>query len=343
MNCLFDNGPINTPPAVQIAGLDQPLHRGETATFTATVNDSDQGADTLDIAWFMATDCETALAGAPVNCTSQRKDQCSYKPSDLGWICVAVRVTDRYGASATASRSFAIENRPPTAVIERTSPASTAATLPLSSALTFSAAKSTDLDPGETDTLTFTWVVTQPDGSSLSVNTCPAPDAPKLCSFTATMSGSYTVRLTAVDANQKASVPVSLSVTIDQDQPPCITTTEPQTSQTIAFADQATSFKVDTVADDLDPYPGSNSSGTFTWLYRIGTTGGFDRLVIPYSTYRLDVGTDFLAPAVGGVIQIRVEYQDRKNRDLSSCKPDDLRCELVPGCAQWVTWTVSVL
>jgi hypothetical protein len=54
---------------------------------------------------------------------------------------------------------------------------------------------------------------------------------------------------------------------------------------------------------------------------------------------------DFGAGAfvIGDVLQIRVEYQDRVNRNLSSCAPNVDRCELVTGCAQWVTWTVYFL
>jgi len=50
----------------------------------------------------------------------------------------------------------------------------------------------------------------------------------------------------------------------------------------------------------------------------------------------------------GDMIQVRVEYRDRVTVDDpgargSKCKPDDLTCELRPGCFQWITWTVEFL
>jgi hypothetical protein len=336
-NCLLDTGPINMPPTVQIDEPSQSLRRGGTVTFTATIHDPDQSNDTLTVAWHVGADCDKATASAPM---CQGKDQCSYMPSDLGSVCVVVKVTDRYGATAVASRVFAVADQPPTAVIEQTSPAATAATLPLSSTLTFSALGSTDPDPGDGNTLTFAWTVTQPDGTSLSVNTCPSPQTPAICSFTSAMPGSYHVQLIATDASGMASAPASVDIVIAQDQPPCIVGFTPTALQTIGFADQDTTFAVTSVNDDVDPYPGS-TLGTFTWWYRMGTSGGFIRLSNPYSSNQLDFGPD--AFSTGDEVQVRVEYQDRINRSFSTCDQNALRCELVPGCAQWVTWTVQFL
>ena len=308
-NCLLDTGPINMPPTVQIDEPSQSLHRGGTATFTATIHDPDQSNDTLTVAWH------------------------------VGSVCVVVKVSDRYGDTAVASRVFTVEDQPPTAVIEQTSPAATAATLPLSSTFTFSALGSTDPDPGDGNTLTFAWTVTQPDGTTLSVNTCPSPQTPAICSFTSAMPGSYHVQLTATDASGMSSS-ASVDVVIAQDQPPCIVGFTPTALQTIGFADQDTTFAVTSVDDDVDPYPGS-TLGSFTWWYRMGTSGGFIRLSNPYSSNQLDFGPD--AFSTGDEVQVRVEYQDRINRSFSTCDQNAVRCELVPGCAQWVTWTVQFL
>jgi hypothetical protein len=136
------------------------------------------------------------------------------------------------------------------------------------------------------------------------------------------------------------SAPATVDVVIDQDQPPCIVGLTPESLHTIAFADQSTSFVVTSVADDVDPYPGS-TLGTFTWSYRNGTSGGFERLQILKSSNRLDFGANLFV--IGDVIQVRVKYQDRVSRSLGTCDENADRCELQPGCAQWVTWTVSFL
>jgi hypothetical protein len=313
-------------------------------TFTATIHDPDQGNDSLRVDWYVGTDgdCDKAMAGTAASCGTQRNDQCLYAPNTLGSICVAVRVTDRYGASAAASRVFTVEDRAPTAAIVQTSPAPTAAPLPLLSNLAFSAAGSDDLDPDDKKSLTYIWTVTQPDKTTLSLGTCASPDTPDMCSFTASMPGTYHVQVTVTDPSQ-ASSSASIDVLIAQDQPPCITGTTPRALQGIAFSYETKSFVVDSVADDVDPYPGS-SSGTFTWRYRIGQTGEFERWTTLANSNRLAVGPALLAQAINdiGVIQIRVEYQDSKGHSLSSCDPNADRCELIPGCAQWITWTVQV-
>jgi REJ domain len=330
------------PPTAQITTPVQALHRGDKMTFTATIHDPDQSSDSLKVDWYVGTDgdCDKAMAGTAASCGTQRNDQCLFTPNTPGSICVAVRVTDRYGASAVASRVFTVENRAPTAAIVQTSPAPTTAPLPLLSNLAFSAADSTDPDPNDTEGLTFTWTVTQPDKTTVSLGTCASPDTPDMCSFTASMPGTYHVQVTVTDPCQ-ASNSASVDVVIAQDQPPCITGTTPRSLQTLAFSDQTESFVVDSVADDVDPYPES-TSGTFTWLYRIGTTGDFQRWLMLANSNRLAVGPALLAQAVGDVIQIRVEYQDSRGHSLSSCDQDADRCELIPGCAQWVTWTVTV-
>ncbi len=446
-NCLLDTGPTNMPPTVQLNDLDQPLHYGEAVIFTANVHDPDQSTASLDIAWYAETDgnCDHATASAPICHASQPNDKCGYTPQDLGSICVVVRVTDRYGATATASRVFDVTDSPPVAVIERTSPTSTDATLPLFSKLTFSAANSSDPDPNDAltykwtvtqpdgsdlsattcpspqtpdvcsftasmpgkyhvqvkatdpqgldnsasldvsiaqdrpptaviertsplstttplplfstltfsaanstdpdvangDTLTFTWTVTQPDGTSLSSTACPSVQKPDVCSFTAANPGTYHVQVTATDSSKLSSA-ASLDVAIATDQPPCIVGFSPTTLSTIGFADQSLTFQVSNVSDDGDPYTGSGpTTGTFIWSYRTSTSGAFMRMQNLYNSNRMDFGPGSFV--IGDVVQIRVEYHDRVGRDLSSCDPNADRCELVPGCAQWVTWTVSFL
>jgi hypothetical protein len=449
-NCLLDTGPVNMPPTVQITERNQSLHRGEPVTFTANVHDPDQSTASLDIAWYVGTDsnCDHATASTPVCRASQPgNDQCGYTPQDIGSVCVVVRVTDRYRATATASRVFEVKDRPPvaaiertspvstdaklplfseltfsatrstdpdgddasyltfewtvfppdgsslsattcpspqtpaicsfkasspgkyhvqvtvtdayqmdnsasldvviaqdqppTAVIERTSPLSTATPLPLFSTLTFSAAKSTDPDMVNGDSLTFAWTIAKPDGTSLTAATCPSPQTPNVCSFSATNPGTYHVQVTATDSS-KLSNANSLDVAVATDQPPCIVGFSPTTLSTIGFANQSLTFQVSNVYDDGDPYTVSGpTTGTFTWSYRTSTSGAFMRTRNLYNSNRMDFGPG--AFVIGDVLQIRVEYQDRVGRNLSSCDLNADRCELVTGCAQWVTWTVYFL
>jgi hypothetical protein len=134
----------------------------------------------------------------------------------------------------------------------------------------------------------------------------------------------------------------SLDVAIAPDQPPCIAGFSPATLSTIGFANQSLTFQVSNVSDDGDPYTGSGpTTGTFIWSYRTSTNGAFMRMRNLYNSNRMDFGSGSFV--IGDVVQIRVEYHDRVGRSLSSCDPNADRCELVAGCAQWVTWTVYFL
>jgi hypothetical protein len=342
INCLLDTGPTNRLPTVQIEELNHPLYRGQETTFKATAYDPDQDTDSLAIAWYLDDNCDRAIANEQVSCLNGGGTACSYKPEKLGQLCVVAEVSDRHGGKATASRKFTVENRAPTAVIVRTVPASTSTTFPLQTSLTFSAADSSDPDPDETARLTYQWTVTQPDGKKLSANTCPSAQSPATCSFTSQDSGSYRVQLVVTDPNKADSPPATLDVVIDQDRPPCIDGVSPTTqSRTIAFVDQTNSLIVTLVNDDVDSYPGS-SPGTFTWYLRRGTSGEFARLNETFNSNRLDIGVG--AFMVGDLVQFRVEYRDRIKRDFSACtNTNSTRCELNPGCAQWVTWEVLFL
>jgi len=116
---IDDTGPINMPPTVRIDKLGQSLYRGDEVIFTATLNDSDQSNDSLNVAWYMDANenCNTAATTASQNCYSQRNDLCSYTPTVPGPLCVIVQVTDRSGARTTAKRLFTVQDQPPTAVI----------------------------------------------------------------------------------------------------------------------------------------------------------------------------------------------------------------------------------
>ena len=328
---------------MQIEELNNPLYRGQETTFKATVNDPDQGTDSLAVTWYVDSSCDTALARGQVRCLNGGGSACSYKPETLGPLCVVAEVTDRHGGTSTASGTFTVENRAPTARIVQTIPASTSTTFPLQTNLTFSATDSSDPDPGETAHLTYQWTVTQPDGKKLSVDTCPSAQSPATCSFTSQDPGTYHVRLVVTDPNKADSPPAVLDMVIDQDRPPCIEGVSPTTqSRTIAFVDQTNSLIVTLVNDDVDSYPGSSQEGTFTWFLRRGTSGEFARLNETSNSNRLDIGVG--AFMVGDLVQFRVEYQDRIKRDFSACtKTNSTRCELVSGCAQWVTWEVLFL
>lgn len=340
---VTDRPPVAKIERTSPASTDATLPLFGKLTFSATGSSDPDDDDTQDLTYTWTVTQPDGSSLSATDCPSQQTPAiCSFTASTPGKYHVQVKATDAYQMDNSDSLDVMIaQDQPPTAFIERTSPLSTTTPLPLFSTLTFSAAQSTDPDMVNGDTLSFVWKVTQPDGTDLSVTTCPSPQTPALCSFTVANPGTYHVQVTAKDSSHVASAPVSADVAVATDQPPCIVGFSPTTLNTIGFADQSLTFQVSNVSDDGDPYTGSGpTTGTFIWSYRTSTNGAFLRMP-RYNSNRMDFVPGVFV--IGDVIQIRVEYQDRVSRNLSSCDPNADRCELLPGCAQWVTWTVSFL
>ena len=339
-----DRAPVAVVERTSPTSTDATLPLFSKLTFSAAKSTDPDADDTnhLTFVWTVAQPDGSGLSAA--NCPSpQTPTICSFTASSPGKYHVQVTATDPSQSDSSASLDVVIaQDQPPTAVIERTSPSSTTSPLPLFSTLAFSAAKSTDPEMVNGDSLTFAWTITQPDGTNFSVTTCPSPQTPAVCSFSATNPGTYHVQVIATDSSHVPSAPASLDVVIAEDQPPCIVDFSPTTLSPMRSPDESIIFQVSGVEDDGDPYAGSGPpSGTFIWSYRDSTIGAFQRVQNLYNSGRLDLGPN--AFVIGDVIQIRVEYQDRVNRNYSSCDPNADRCELVTGCAQWVTWTVYFL
>ena len=336
-----DSPPVAVIERTSPVSTDAILPLFSKLVFSAAKSSDPDPNDALTYQWTITQPDGSALGDT--NChLEDRPTTCSFTASIPGKYHVQVTATDAHQMDNSASLDVVIaQDQPPTAVIERTSPSSTTTPLPLFSTLTFSASQSTDPDMVNGDTLTFAWKVTQPDGTDLSAATCPSPQTPAVCTFTAANPGTYHVQVTATDSSKLSSAD-SLDVAIAQDQPPCIVGFSPTTLSTIGFANQSMTFQVSNVSDDGDPYTGSGpTTGTFIWSYRTSTNGAFMRMRNLYNSNRMDFGSGSFV--IGDVVQIRVEYHDRVGRSLSSCDPNADRCELVAGCAQWVTWTVYFL
>jgi hypothetical protein len=336
-----DSPPVAVIERTSPVSTDAILPLFSKLVFSAAKSSDPDPNDALTYQWTITQPDGSALGDT--NChLEDRPTTCSFTASIPGKYHVQVTATDAHQMDNSASLDVVIaQDQPPTAVIERTSPSSTTTPLPLFSTLTFSASQSTDPDMVNGDTLTFAWKVTQPDGTDLSAATCPSPQTPAVCTFTAANPGTYHVQVTATDSSKLSSAD-SLDVAIAPDQPPCIAGFSPATLSTIGFANQSLTFQVSNVSDDGDPYTGSGpTTGTFIWSYRTSTNGAFMRMRNLYNSNRMDFGSGSFV--IGDVVQIRVEYHDRVGRSLSSCDPNADRCELVAGCAQWVTWTVYFL
>lgn len=350
----MDTGTINKRPSVRIVDHD-PLHRGETVTFSAVIADANDKLETLTVEWRVGDTKENAAA---ISCAGEKKDECQYTvPAGTKWssLYLVVQVSDRYSASAEAFRPFNIENRAPKAEIKLTQPTDNPPNYPLETKFTFSGEGSEDFDPGDTDRLIFQWEV-KLNNQTFSAPDCFNPSKPKLCTFTADQPGDYQVSLTVKDPSEASSSPASETLKVNTDSAPCINPSStsksifPQSLTPTMFASDRNHFEVSAVADDVNPYPANpdkpgSTTGSFIWTYRKGTSGKWERST--YTTNRLDFGERKLS--VSDQWQIRVEYQDRQG-SLAKCGSDVVSCALDHECgdsdckcAQWITWTVTFL
>jgi hypothetical protein len=335
------------------------LESGKTASFTASFRDEPAATMKGTFRWgtgALCADAEVAArASAPTLARSTfNLDKLRYRP-----FCLAVVAQDEFGAESAAKLDVAlasIVNSGPVAHIRVVSPA----TMPIpTKAGLFTFFHLFALDEGELPEpgVTFQWTVTGPSAAEpLAPQPCPSAAAPGLSGpleicFLADKPGVYHAALSAslggmVDSDQ-------LDVTVE-DMPPCLQATEPNFNSApkiFPFYDQELFFKVLEVRDDADPVPsaGRDTQGLFTWSRRLPNDEDFRPYVgSNFPDFKLS-GRDFRP---GDQVKVRVRYDDRFERDHPGarnggmqCKPDDTRCEAVPGsgCYQSLTWTVVYL
>lgn len=354
--CLLSE-PINVEPTVTITG-PQTLHRGETPTFVAIASDGDAPLDSLRVDWGKGSICPPTLEMAKATQTVGRGLTFALKDLTLGPICVWAVATDTNGASALATLTAKVENRVPVARIALPNSKidvtktglSTGPTVPLYAMVHLSGA--TSLDPDPDDAVSFQWSLTDPANQAARPVRCaegPNPEA-ELC-FSADLPGVYTATLLVADESGSVSEPAHLRVQVRSDGPPCIVPelTRPRVTldRLIKRPGEIVKLEVGQVRDDGDPSPpapGQATQSSFMWSFRPGKVGSFQRLG-GVSLNFFQLSDEFRS---GDIVQVRVEYEDRINREteLATCRKQDvLLCAIEPmtTCYQAVTWTVEYL
>jgi hypothetical protein len=335
--CLLYTDSINMRPKVTIVAPSA-LPRGVPLSFTAVVTD-DQSSAQYD---FSAVQGACGAGGAQVgNQLVPGGSEATFTVSFAapGEYCISVVVTDPRGATGTGSRPLVIGDQAPVPAIDP----HPSAPIALYSDLRFSGARSSDPDPG--DVLTLTWSVTLPGGAVMTPPACPdAPGGQEVC-FPADVAGPYTLTLT-VDDGSGGHESAVVSFTVATDRPPCIVgTLPPYTLQTLPSRDpaKALTFTVTDVDDDGDPVPapdGGPPTAKFDWWWRVGSAP-FERVTnLDQTTFGFAANT--FHP--GQIVQVRVLVNDRVARpdsDLAGCDQGLAICRAPQDCARWVTWTAE--
>jgi hypothetical protein len=351
LGCFMD--PVNRPPVVTSLAAAVPVVRGEPAWFTATVSDpdSDQGPITPTWAYVpMTCPSDTSRANWPTNPQPLPAGMQEFMvPADATRdpFCVWVFATDRYGAVDVEFIQVDPTNRPPTAKIDVSKPdcidagsgPATTCVYPLYSDFSLSAAGSLDRD-GDT-VVDYNWALDRsPSGSVASLGAC-ASGGPATRCFSADRPGLYVVSLVVHDSLGAAGSE-TLTLAVADDRSPCIAASTPGYTSTLLVHNPMapTTFVIDHVDDDGDPYPaGAHGLAHFRWF----VSHGDEPLVYQDNDFpSLDLAP---GPFLGETSRVRVEILDRSmhTKDILFGCGDAPLCEARPGCFLRVTWTIEYL
>ena len=351
-SCLLYTDHINHPPTVKLTGAASTFFAAKPRPrYHAEAHDQDQSADSLTYEWrrqmgLCPMSLNEALVGVPV----------ASKPDfeiDLDFtarFCVWVVVRDSDGATAYDKVATEITHRDTTAVIEVVKPLATPDDhYPLFSEIQLSAAKSEDPEnPGAK--LGFRWTLTRGNETLTSAGVCPPNPATDIC-FTADKEGMYMATLVVTDGKGTETTKTKMLV-VEPDAAPCITVTDPEFGlESIArAASELQTFEVKAVSDDGDPFPLADSrpsSATFkgTW-WLDGEDSNLPSGRRPDGVpdpQRVQFSANYFRD--GDRVFVRLQVNDRVNRDFSACARDRvMNCALDPKrprCFQWVTWKVD--
>jgi hypothetical protein len=348
--CFFTSD-INTAPTAEIEIQNPgPVHVHDSITVDA-FKSKDADNDSLTFDW-LAMSCDSAMqCGTPYASLAGASREFSFPVNDKRLITVSLTVFDRHGAHAVASIVIVPENRSPELTLQLQAPPG--AKNPdngytIGRKLTFAAM---GVDP-DGDTLQWgSWLIDAPVGSQMSAIDLQAPD-PMTRTFRPDVPGTWTVTVSVDDG----SGPVSKMVlfTADPDEPPCIAATDPApiagASYIVTSGGGPRAFSIETVTDDLDPYPiaaGTNDpdlgGAHFRW-WIAGPQAPATFVEVPgHDLHSLAIDPAAYAP--GDTLAVRAEITDRVMRTPSpSCTPDSPTCSITgdPSCLQRVTWSLEI-
>ncbi len=327
------------------------MPRGSVAASARRSSDSESGS--LDCAWTARFQLHDGGACPP---DVQSRHSCiddfvltlpaGDAPGGHDPVEVRLEVTDQDGARSTDVETIVPGNRPPTITVQAP---------PLGSALNhvlgFPIEVSAEIVDEDGDPVAAVdWELVKPRGAGTGVVLEPLDEAGTTYRFTPDVSDVWHVLVTADDGFDGGQSTADKAIEVDDDQPPCIGTTEPAAGQAGRFvierADGARTFSVLTVVDDLDPYPLPVTAepflgeSEFAWQMASPDTGG--QLVPVAGATAAELTIDPTGYAPGDLIDLRVEVADRRERVLP-CDPSEPTCSATgDSCAQRLSWGVEI-
>lgn len=340
--CFFTD-PVNTRPVAAITVVTPlPHYRGLAVTVNA-LGSSDADGDPLSYAW-TARHCPTPTTCAPAPLATSSQAVLQFTIAEKLPVQVELVVTDSHGASSSTTMPITPTNlAPEISALQLQGTEAPGGGYTLGRTLTLVAAGA-DLDD---DNATWSWILDPPAGGIVPVDEDGVAD--EFYVFRPGTIGQWQALVRLRD-DEGAEDTRMLLFAVVEDQPPCIEATDPPAIAGARYIlpreDGPRRLSVETVFDDLDPYPfpGGSSDDELGvthfrwWIAGPGATAPFAE--IPGHDLH-DLVVDPAGWAPGDLLGVRVEVQDRQSR--ATCAADQPTCSLQGNsCLQRVTWSLEI-
>ena len=359
--CFLYSEPIVQRPSIDIVPESSaPVYRGDTVTYDAVGTDPQHKP--IAFSWTVlacvdGTNQETCDPAGPIPQLSVCDATCKFSVpdtfQDLTTPVQAVRILvgarDTAGATTSGDQVLVVPvgDHPPTLTLRPDSRHGFVVNAPMAIY-----AKVGDPADGPS-TVTLQWSVFTPTASAMYTlddlavtNPCDATSCQYGKTFLPNATGSWTIRAIASDPLLTSTMS-DANIVVSPDHPPCLaqlTPIVPPTGNTLPIT-SATLFIVDTVTDDLDPYPPTPSdpvTGVTQFQWSIEQPGGSTHTAIPGGTSN----NQSLDPSTynpGDVVELRVEIYDR-NHTTIPCADGMATCSIGSdaSCLQRQTWRVEM-
>ncbi len=366
--CLYWDS-VNATPVAVIDVMNEPAEMHVTGSYTLTCAKShDPDGSQPSCAWSLrdAADRPRGQGSTGQTVGLSFTDELG-KPSHLA-VIVTLTVTDDHGAQQTTSRRFEPSNQKGDIVVNdadtnvKTRGNYTAGRY-YEFFPSFTAGIETATADPDQDQVPFVWqdVVppyagaldagvagTVPGVSPMAPRYFVRPDAP----------GTWKLQISGDDGFPGGVSTGTSTITVDEDQPPCIEVVDPSPPSTARVILQhgtlPMTFRVVSVSDEMDVFPlpvvvpdsgmkrdPDLSETSLTWY--IGPEDGSRPLAQVTGEHAASYFTvDPAAYPVGERLLLRVEANDRKHRTY--CEPAKPPCTepTSPACQQRFTWTLEV-
>ncbi len=355
--CFFFQS-INSAPQAQVEkDTSGPHYRGDTITFSAGKSDDADG-DSLKVSWAARTcSADGNSCDAPAFASMSTDDKYQLFDVDVPilrtgtaeatpMISVTVVVRDPRGAESEDTYFVEIFNRDPVLELQVQgfrSPAGGG--YPIGTSMQVVAEAS---DPDGDQVTLAEWRL-YPAAGSVPENVRWEEISDTVWELEPDVTGLWTVEVRAEDGAGGETI-TSEPILVQEDMPPCIASTDPRAVTGARYIldreDVARRFAVLSVTDDLDVYPAPGADAepmgraSFRWFVATPDTDG--QLVAIENYEVADYLVDAAAYAPGDRITLRVEIDDRVNRQLI-CGDQAPTCSLGGDeCLQRVTWEAEV-